>query len=248
MRTLILGGTTEASELARALAERGADALFSYAGRTAVPVAQPLPTRVGGFGGVEGLAHFLQTQGITRVVDATHPFAAQISRNAVAACAAANVPLVAFQRPPWRAGAGDDWRSVVDLEGAVQALPKTPSRVFLAIGKQSLALFAAKPWHRYLLRLVDPPEQPVPLTQADVVIARGPFDLDGDLALLKQHEIELIVAKNAGGAGARAKLDAARALGIPVIMVDRPAVPPRTTFSNVEDVLRWLGHSACLGV
>ncbi|UOA28688.1 cobalt-precorrin-6A reductase [Pseudosulfitobacter sp. DSM 107133] len=248
MRTLILGGTTEASELARALAERGADALFSYAGRTAVPVAQPLPTRVGGFGGVEGLAHFLQTQGITRVVDATHPFAAQISRNAVAACAAANVPLVAFQRPPWRAGAGDDWRLVADLDAAVNALPEAPSRVFLAIGKQNLDAFAVKPQHRYLLRLVDPPAQPLPLARADVVIARGPFDLVKDLALLEQNRIDLIVAKNAGGTGAQAKLDAARALGLPVVMIDRPAVPPRTTFSGVADVLHWLGHTTCLGV
>lgn len=242
-KILVLGGTSEASALARALAQRGDDALFSYAGRTANPVAQPLPTRVGGFGGAEGLTAFLRSEGIGCVIDATHPFAAQMSRNAVAACARAGVPLAGFERAPWQAGEGDDWRAVPDLAGALEALPEAPARVFLAIGKQNLGVFAAKPQHHYLLRLVDPPEGALPLPDARAVIARGPFDVAGDMALLKDHRIDLIVAKNAGGTGARAKLDAARALGVPVVLIDRPQVPARTVLSRMDEVLHWLDHS-----
>lgn len=247
-RVLLLGGTTEASQLARALALAGIDAVFSYAGRTGVPMAQPLPTRVGGFGGAEGLQRYLREKGVTHVVDATHPFAAQMSRNAVSACRAAGVPLCAFERAPWLAGAGDIWRHVPDIAGAVAALPDTPARVFLAIGRQNLEPFAAKPQHRYLLRVVDPPEGALPLPDAVVVIARGPFTEAGDTALLSAHGIEFIVAKNAGGTGARAKLDAARTLRLPVIMVDRPALPARRIAQNIGEVMAFLTHPADLGV
>ena len=230
------------------MAEAGADAVFSYAGRTAAPVAQPLPTRVGGFGGVEGLAAYLRAEGITHVVDATHPFAAQMSRNAVAACAETGLPLCALERAPWQAGPGDDWRHVPDIAGAVAALPEAPAQVFLAIGKQSLDAFAIKPRHHYLLRLVDAPGTPLPLPRTSVEIARGPFSEEGDRALLQDHAIDLIVAKNAGGSGARAKLDAARALGLPVILIDRPDLPARRVFASVADVMRWLPHPARLGV
>ncbi|GHG79016.1 cobalt-precorrin-6A reductase [Pseudodonghicola xiamenensis] len=247
-RILLLGGTTEASQLARALAEAGVEAIFSYAGRTAQPVEQPLPTRVGGFGGVAGLESFLREEGITHVVDATHPFAAGMSRNAAEACDAANIPLCALERTPWQARPGDDWCHVPDIPAAVAALPEAPARVFLAIGKQTLDAFAVKPQHHYLLRLVDPPEAPLPLPDTAVEIARGPFTLDGDLALLRQHAIDRIVAKNAGGTGARAKLDAARALGLRVILIDRPEVPARQVFATVAEVMDWLSHSARLGV
>jgi precorrin-6A/cobalt-precorrin-6A reductase len=241
-RILLLGGTTEASLLARALADAGADAVFSYAGRTAMPVAQPLPQRVGGFGGVAGLVAYLTDQRITHVVDATHPFAAGMSMNAITACAELSLPLAALERPPWAAQPGDQWTHVKDTEAAVAALPDTPARVFLAIGKQTLGPFAAKPRHHYLLRLVDPPEGPLPLPDAQAVIARGPFDLANDLALLRDHRITHIVAKNAGGAGAMAKLTAARALGLPVILIDRPALPARHVLGSVEDVMNWLHH------
>lgn len=247
-RILLLGGTTEASQLARVLAQAGADAVFSYAGRTTQPLAQPLPTRVGGFGGAEGLVAYLRAEGITYVIDATHPFAAQMSANAVAACSEIGVDLCALERPSWQAGPGDDWRHVPDIAGAVAALPKAPARVFLAIGKQTLEAFAAQPQHHYLLRLVDAPEVPLPLPDAEAVIARGPFTAEGDRALLRQHAIDLIVAKNAGGTGARAKLDAARALGLPVVLIERPDVPARRVFDSVEDVMRWLPHPARLGV
>ena len=240
-RILLLGGTSEASALARALAEAGADAVFSYAGRTGAPIAQPLPTRVGGFGGVAGLVDYLRAERITHLVDATHPFAAGMSRNAIDAAAETGVPLIAFERPPWRPGPGDDWRRVAGIDAAVAALPDTPTRVFLAIGKQTLAAFAAKPQHHYLLRLVDPPDGPLPLPDAQAVIARGPFDEAADLALLADHRIGWIVAKNAGGAGAEAKLIAARRLGLPVVMIDRPSLPDRRTAGTVGEVMEWLG-------
>ena len=226
--------------MARALAEAGLDAVYSYAGRTGAPVAQPVPVRVGGFGGAEGLAAWLRAERISHVIDATHPFAAEISRNAALACAATETALCALERPAWAPGAGDRWVRVADVAAAVAALPEVPSRVFLAIGRQTLAPFAARPRHHYLLRLVDPPEGPLPLPRATAVIARGPFDVAGDTALLRDHAITHIVAKNAGGAGAEAKLHAARALGLPVILIDRPAAPPRPCASTVQQVLDWL--------
>ncbi|WP_299475587.1 cobalt-precorrin-6A reductase [Cypionkella sp.] len=244
-RILILGGTTEASVLARALAAEDKDAVFSYAGRTDSPVTQPLPTRVGGFGGVSGLVAYLRAENIRAVVDATHPFAAQMSRNAVEACGLAGVPLLALERPSWVAGNDDNWSHVPSVDAAVRALPDSPARVFLAIGKQNLAGFATKP-HHYLLRLVDAPEAP-PLPDCTVILARGPFDADGDKALMLHHNISHIVAKNAGGAGAEAKLIAARALGLPVILIDRPTLPAREVVATVAEVMRWLAH-ADLGV
>ncbi len=243
-RLLVLGGTSEASALARALSDRGIDAVFSYAGRTAKPVAQPLPTRVGGFGGVAGLVQYLQTENIRAVIDATHPFAAQMSHNAVAACVQTGTPLTAFQRPAWTPGPQDRWHNVADINAAVAALPRDPARVFLAIGKQNLDAFAAQPQHMYLLRLVDAPQTPLPLPHTQVEIARGPFDVAGDTALLRQHKIQLIIAKNAGGTGAQAKLQAARDLRLEVIMIDRPAVPPRQILARLDDVLAWVAHTA----
>ncbi|SCY29933.1 precorrin-6A reductase [Paracoccus tibetensis] len=239
---LLLGGTTEASRLAALLAREKVAAVFSYAGRTAAPVPQPLPTRIGGFGGPEGLAAWLRAERITHVVDATHPFAAQMSQNAHAACAALNLPLLALQRPAWQAGPGDDWLHVPDIAAAARALPEAPARVFLAIGKQNLPAFAHLP-HRWLLRLVDPPEVP-PLPNADIVIARGPFTSEGDRALMAAHRITHLVAKNSGGAGAEGKLAAARALGVRVVMIDRPALPPRAEVARPKEALDWLHHTA----
>ena len=243
-RILVLGGTTEASRLAQALSEARVDAVFSYAGRTNDPVPQPLPTRIGGFGGLMGLEAYLTHEGITHVVDATHPFASQMSHNAVTACASTATPLIVLERAAWAAGPGDDWHSVRDIDAAVDALPDVPARVFLAIGKQTLAPFAAKPQHHYLMRLVDPPAGPLPLPRASVVIARGPFDIATDTALMQAHSISHIVAKNAGGAGAEAKLFAARALHLPVILIDRPAMPPRKVVATVAAVMDWIGHVA----
>jgi precorrin-6A/cobalt-precorrin-6A reductase len=247
-RILLLGGTTEASAMATALHAAGVQAEFSYAGRTAAPVTQPLPTRIGGFGGVDGLVEYIRAHAISHVIDATHPFAAQISRNAIAACNATQVPLIVLQRAAWIAGAQDRWVHVADTLAAVAALPDAPARVFLAIGKQTLEPFTVKPQHHYLLRLVDVPEGPLPLPDCAVVIARGPFTEAGDTDLMTEHGITHIVAKNSGGTGAQAKLAAARARHLPVILIERPALPPRQIVHEVTQVMEWLHQSARLGV
>ncbi|RMW99192.1 cobalt-precorrin-6A reductase [Allofranklinella schreckenbergeri] len=238
---LLLGGTSEASALARALSQAGIAAVFSYAGATRAPLAQPLPTRCGGFGGVAGLVQFIRAQGITHVVDATHPFAAQMSRHACLACAETGAALLALERAPWQLQPGDCWHEVADMAAAAAALPAAPSRVFLAVGRKQLDVFAVQPQHHYLLRLVDAPGA-LPLPQASVVLGRGPFSAEDDLALLRQHRIEWVVAKNAGGEATRGKLDAARALGLPVVMVQRPALPARASVQSVAQVLDWLGQ------
>ncbi len=229
--------------MAQALAAAGIAAEYSYAGRTGAPVGQPIPVRVGGFGGVAGLVAYLQAGGFSHVIDATHPFAAGMSRNAVAACGVAGVGLMAFERAAWAAGPGDDWLHVADIGAAVEALDGPARRVFLAIGRQNLAAFAAAPQHRYLLRLVDELQGAGPLAGAKVVIARGPFDVAGDMELMRAHGTQVVVAKNAGGAGAAAKLAAARALGLRVIMIARPAVPVRAVAHDVAGVMGWL-HAA----
>ncbi|MFV0623327.1 cobalt-precorrin-6A reductase [Sphingomonas sp. ac-8] len=245
---LILGGTTEASALAAAVAERGIPATLSYAGRTVAPRPQPVPVRVGGFGGVEGLACYLREERITHLVDATHPFAAQISANAVAAAADAGVPLLALTRPDWQPVAGDRWTRVADLDAAVAALAGPSERVMLALGRMHVEAFAQQPQHFYLLRFVDVPEMPPKLPSHALVVDCGPFTVDGDHALLAAHGIERVVCKNAGGSGAAAKLAAARALGLPVVMIDRPALPERREVHGVADVLDWVGHGVDRGV
>ncbi|WP_188128102.1 cobalt-precorrin-6A reductase [Shimia marina] len=240
-KLLLLGGTTEASQLARLLADQGADAVYSYAGRVASPKAQPLPTRVGGFGGVAGLVQYLREHSITHVVDATHPFAAQMSWNAYEACGQLGVALCALTRPAWQAVEGDRWQHVEDIQGAVASLQGVPKRVLLALGKLNLPAFVAQPQHHYVLRLVDTPDVAPPLPHHIVIVARGPFDLAGDRALMQSHDIDVVVCKNAGGIGAEAKLHAARELGLPVVMIDRPALPPRSEISSAEAVLQHLG-------
>ena len=247
MRALILGGTGDANQLAEACARGGIDAIYSYAGRTRIPLPHALPTRIGGFGGADGLADFLKAEKITHVIDATHPFAAEMSRHAVTACAETNIPLIALERAPWSRTAGDDWIEVADIDAAVAALPDRPACVFLAIGRQHIAPFAAKPQHAYLLRFVDAPDGELPLPNADVIVSRGPFALDGERALMHSRSIEWVVARNSGGTGARAKIDAARELRLPVIMIARPELPERPRAHSVEEVMAWLGHDARLG-
>lgn len=246
---LILAGTTEATALARALADRGIAGTVSFAGRVERPLRQPLPQRVGGFGGVAGLVRYMTEAGITHVIDATHPFAAQMSRNAVAACAEAHVPLLALTRPEWEEGPDDRWQRVPDIAGAVAALDVPRMNVMLAVGRMHLAEFAPNPQHRYLLRLVDPPAGPLPFPEAEVVVDRGPFDAEADRALMERHGVEIVVSKNAGGTGAFAKITAARALGLPVVMIDRPQLPARDEVHDVAAVFDWLArHGADLGV
>lgn len=247
MRALILGGTSDANQLADAVARAGIDAIYSYAGRTQSPIGQSLPIRTGGFGGMVGLSEFITREGITHVIDATHPFAAEMSRHAVEACAVSKIPLIALERAPWTRVAGDRWIEVENIGGAVEALPEGSACVFLAIGRQHLAPFAAKPQHAYTLRFVDSPGGALPLPVTDIIVSRGPFTVEGDLDLMRKRNIAWIVARNSGGDGARAKIDAARELGLPVIMIARPVLPERQRVQSVEDVLAWLGHEARLG-
>lgn len=205
------------------------------------PKPQPLPTRIGGFGGVSGLVAFLARERITHIVDATHPFAAQMSTNVVAAAAQRGVKAIALTRPAWQPVDGDQWQSVASVEEAVSALAYPPQRVLLAIGRMHLASFAAQPQHHYVLRLVDQPTSPLPLSDYTAVIDRGPFTLEGDLALLENQRIERIVCKNSGGEGAASKLTAARRLGLPVVMIERPQLPSRHEAHSIEDVISWLG-------
>ena len=246
LRALILGGTADASLLAAEIARAGIDAVYSYGGRTHAPAVQPLPTRIGGFGGANGLADTIRRDGITHVIDATHPFAAEMSRNAVEACAETGTPLIALERATWSKAPGDIWIEVADVNAAAAALPEAPAKVFLAIGRQLIAPFACRPQHAYTLRFVDPPEAPLPFA-ADVIVSRGPFTLDGELELMRTRSIGWIVARNSGGDGAYAKIDAARILGLPVIMISRPELPERPRVESVADVMQWLAHRTRLG-
>ncbi|MEH6644404.1 cobalt-precorrin-6A reductase [Sulfitobacter sp.] len=248
MRVLLLGGTTEASQLAQALHSARIETIFSYAGRTNAPVSQPVTVRVGGFGGADGLATYLKNEGISHVVDATHPFANTMGQNAYQACRKSGLPLMRLARPAWRAQAGDHWTHVPDIANACVALPKPATRIFLAIGRMHVDQFAARPEHHYLLRLVDAPEEPIALPDYHVTLARGPFDVSGDVALMQEHRITHVVAKNAGGSGAAAKIEAARALGLRIIMIDRPLRPDVAEYANIGAVLAWLTHSTERGV
>ena len=230
--------------LASAIAKAGLTATLSLAGRVERPIPMPLPTRIGGFGGPAGLKQHLETQAITHVVDATHPFAAQMSHNAIQACTNANIPLLSLTRPTWTESDGDMWTRVPDIASAVAALDRPAARVFLAIGRMHVGAFAAQGQHYYLLRLVDPLGADISLPQVEAVIAKGPFSEAQDLNLLRNHQIDIVVSKNSGGTGAYSKIAAARQLGLPVIMIDRPEMPARPEAHSVDDVMAWLGHSA----
>jgi precorrin-6A/cobalt-precorrin-6A reductase len=200
-RILILGGTTEARRLGERLAARRDLAVtLSLAGRTANPVAQPVPVRIGGFGGPQGLADYLVAERIDALIDATHPYAAIMSANAAQAALSTGVPLLALRRPPWIAVAGDRWIEADDAGAAVRALGEAPRRVFLALGRNDIAPFVAAPQHHYLVRSVDPVEPPLGVPRARYVTGRGPFTQADDQALLMAHGIEIVVAKNSGGA------------------------------------------------
>ncbi len=239
MNILILGGTTEASALARAIADRPWKATLSLAGRTRDPIPQPIPCRVGGFGGVAGLADYLSGNRIDALVDATHPFAAQMTRNAADAAARTGTTLLAIHRPAWTRPPGAVWHEVATMQAAADALGPAPRRVLLTIGQKDLAPFTAAPQHAYVVRSIDPPAAPPP--GALVLTARGPYDEAAERALLLLHRIEVMVTKNAGGTATVAKLAAAAALGIPVVMVARPALPDGlATVPTAAEALAWL--------
>jgi precorrin-6A/cobalt-precorrin-6A reductase len=243
-RVLILGGTTEARRLAERLASRvDLDVTLSLAGRTSNPVPHPVPVRIGGFGGPQGLADHLKSNRIDRLIDATHPYAAQMSAHAVQAARLAGVPLLALRRPAWHPVTGDRWTDVPDTHAAARALGETPRRVFLALGRNEIAAFAAAPQHHYLVRSVDPVEPPLAVPSAAYIQARGPFREADDRALLAAHAIDVVVSKNSGGDAAYGKIAAARELGIAVILLRRPVLPEVPAVETVDDAVAWLAHA-----
>jgi precorrin-6A/cobalt-precorrin-6A reductase len=241
-RVLVLGGTGEARRLATALVADGVDVVSSLAGRVADPVLPPGEVRVGGFGGAAGLAAWLATNPVAAVVDATHPFAATMTASAVEACATVGRPLLRLQRPGWTEQSGDDWRWVDSLPRAAEAVTGFGS-VFLTTGRQGLAAFAGLTG-RCVVRSVDPPAPPLP-ARTTVVLARGPFTVEEELALMRQHAVEVLVTKDSGASMTAAKLIAARQLGLPVVLVRRPLLPSGlTVVATVEEVLAWLASQA----
>jgi precorrin-6A/cobalt-precorrin-6A reductase len=245
-RILILGGTTEARQLASRFAANY-EVTLSLAGRTENPVAQGVPVRTGGFGGAEGLAGYLADNAVDLLVDATHPYAARISANAAQAAHIAGVPAVAIRRPAWEQRPGDRWTMVDDAAQAAGALGSARRKVFLALGRQELAPFEAAPHHAYLIRSVDPVEPPLAVPDATYILARGPFSEADDRALLQLHGIDAIVSKNSGGDATYGKIAAARALGIEVFLVRRPKLPDMPSGADVAEVLALVAHALAAG-
>ncbi|MEH1125844.1 cobalt-precorrin-6A reductase [Micromonospora sp. CPCC 206061] len=241
LRLLILGGTGEARELAAAVP--AGHVVTSLAGRVSAPRLPVGEVRIGGFGGPEGLAAWLVCERIDAVVDATHPFAHRISASARQATADLELPLLALHRPGWTPGPGDDWRRVPSVDAAAAALPELGDRVLLTTGRQSLAAFAGNSgW--FLIRTVDPPSPPLP-SRHEIVLDRGPYTVDGETALMREHRINVLVTKDSGGPLTAAKLAAARELGLPVLMVDRPAPPDGVpTVATVGEAVDWLRDNA----
>jgi precorrin-6A/cobalt-precorrin-6A reductase len=241
-RILILGGTTEARRLAERLAERsGREVTVSLAGRVREIVPHPVPVRVGGFGGIDGLAAHLEAAGVDLLVDATHPFADQISRNAVAASIKAGVPLLALRRPPWTRRAGDRWTEVDSIHTAKASLDGTGRRVFLALGRQEIDTLGWAPEHFYLVRSIEPITDRH-LDDAVYIEARGPFREENERALMLAHAIDTVVARNSGGEAGYGKIAAARALGLEVILIGRPVLPEAPTVATVDEAMAWIGH------
>jgi precorrin-6A/cobalt-precorrin-6A reductase len=247
MRILILGGTAEARQLAERLAVRSDLVVtLSLAGRTSKPAAQPVPVRVGGFGGSQGLADYLTSERIDALIDATHPYAAVISANAAQAATTSGVRLLALKRPPWVPVAGDRWTEVADVPAAVTALGVPARRVFVALGRKELAPFVDAPQHHYLVRSVDPVEPPLAVPHATYITGRGPFGEAHERALLVARTIEVLIAKNSGGAATYGKIAAARTLGLPVIILRRPPLAQGGSVPSVEaieEAVAWIDHA-----
>ncbi len=243
-RILILGGTTEARLLAGRLALREDVAVtLSLAGRTENPVAQGVPVVSGGFGGAKGLADYLRRETIDLLIDATHPYAARMSANADLAARASGVPALALRRPAWKAVGDDRWTLVDDASQAVAVLGDSPRKIFLALGRREIAAFATAPQHSYLIRSVDPVEPPLAVPSATYVLARGPFSEADDSALLVEHGIDTIVAKNSGGNATYGKIAAARQLGIEVFLIARPRLPEMASGASIDEVMAMIDHA-----
>lgn len=238
---LILGGTSEAYSLADALAQRpGLRVISSLAGRTGAPRLPMGEVRIGGFGGVPGLEAYLRDTAIDAVVDCTHPFASRMGWNAAEACAAAAVPLLRLERPAWVRQDGDVWDEVDDWAKAVSLVAARSRRVLLAVGRQDVAPFAGLNEVWFLIRSVETPDPMPPFAQAEILLSRGPFSETAERDLLTAHRIDTIVCKNSGGP-TDAKLAAARALGVRVVMKQRPPRPQTARAATVAEALDWLG-------
>ncbi|RPK61889.1 Precorrin-6A reductase [Streptomyces sp. ADI96-02] len=241
-RVLVLGGTTEARLLAERLAadDRRVSVTTSLAGRVAAPRLPPGDVRIGGFGGPDGLAAWIREHRVDALVDATHPFAATMSRNAAEAAARVHVPLLALRRPGWAAQDGDRWHFAESLAEAAELLPAQGERVFLTTGRMGLAAFADLDGLWFLVRSVDAPEPPCP-ARMEVLLDRGPFTLEGERELIRRHRLDVLVTKDSGGAATAPKLAAAREAGIPVVVVRRPPVPDGVPVAGTPDeAVRWL--------
>lgn len=239
---LILGGTEEARRLAQAAIARFGDTLSvttSLAGRTQSPALIAGAVRRGGFGGAEGLIEYLRAAKIDGVIDATHPFAAQISASARTACAATSVPLLTLTRPIWQREPGDRWIDVATAAEAAALLPRLGKRVFLTIGRRDLDAFAHTDGVFFLVRLIEPPAAQLPFAD-EVILGRGPFTFEEERGIIEAYAIDLLVTKESGGAATAAKLAAARAAGISVVMLRRPRAPAGAGVECVEDAVRWL--------
>lgn len=244
MRLLLLGGTAEARELAaRLAAEPGLSVVSSLAGRVRDPLLPAGEVRVGGFGGVEGLAGWLRDERVGLVVDATHPYAATMQANAAAACGRLGLPRLRLARPGWRERDGDRWWWVASLDEAAAALPSLGTRVFLTTGRQGLASFAGLDRLWFLIRCVDPPSGPMP-ARREVLLARGPYDRERERALMERFGVEVLVTKDSGGSLTAGKLAAARDLGLPVVVVRRPPPPLGAAVATVEEAAGWVRQLA----
>lgn len=241
VRVLVLGGTQDAAAIARAVADDPAiHTISSLAGRTREPRALAGEVRTGGFGGAAGLTRYLEEARIDAVVDATHPFAAAISRHAAEACEATGLPRAQLQRPPWRAQDDDRWIEVDDVDNAARVLPQHGRRAFLTIGRQDIAAFVSVPDVWFLVRLIDPPAEPVALASFKLISQRGPFDTNAEETLMRVHSIDVLVSKNSGGTATYGKIEAARRLSIPVVIIRQPPPQPGDHAADVEAACAWL--------
>lgn len=238
-RILVLGGTAEARQLAAALDEAQIPVVSSLAGRVSSPRLPPGEVRIGGFGGPAALAHWLTEHQVAAVVDATHPFAERISASAAEACTTARIPLLRLERPGWTEQPGDSWHWVDDVPAAADLVPRLGRRAFVTSGRQGLAAFAPVQGVWFLIRCVDSPQPPLP-PQHELLLARGPYTLTGELALIDQHAVDLVVTKNSGGQHTEAKLEAARLRGLPVVVVRRPPSADAVVVANADDAFAWV--------
>ncbi len=242
-RILLLGGTGESRALAARLAEcEGLEVITSLAGRTEHPLAIPGSLRIGGFGGVDALARYLTHEKIDLLIDATHPFAERISENAEAACRRSGTARLVLSRAAWQAVEGDRWIAVADAQAAAEALKGLARQVFLSVGRQELEAFEDLRDIWFLVRMIDAPRGDLPLKNYEVVLGRGPFETNGERALILLHGIQALVTKNSGGEATYAKIAVARELGLPVVMIERPPGKESETAESVDEALEWISQ------